>query len=154
MQGTLQRPRFEEGYTDRMKVTFPERQNQNKNPFYLYPKDKMQLLNWKRAFQLARVLVSDNDRRVLKVSIGRCTSVSLIKGWEALIFYYKEIAETRKLVRQMALRLMKVDFSRGWTKMKLVNKQIVEKRAKRVEQQLWAARFMSEKLTRLGTSKC
>jgi len=154
MQGTLQRPRFEEGYTDRMKVTFPERQNQNKNPFYLYPQSKEQLLNWKRAFQLARVLVSDNDRRVLKVSVGRCTSISLIKGWEALIFYFKEIAETRKLVRQMALRLMKVDFSRGWTKMKLVNKQIVEKRAKRVEQQLWAARFMSEKLTRLGTSKC
>merc|ERR1719199_1013774 len=35
--------------------------------------------------------------------------------------------------------------------MKLVNRQIVDNKAKRQEQQLWAARFMSEKLARLGT---
>jgi hypothetical protein len=154
MAGTYPKPRFDEGYQSRVKCVFPEREQANppKGPFYLYPKDSAQLNSWKRAFQLARVLVSDNDRRALKVSIGRASSASLIKGWDALAIYFKEIAETRRLVKQMALRLMKIEYSRGWSKMKLVNQKIDGDREKRKEQQIWAARFMSEKLARIATA--
>lgn len=149
--GTYQRPRYEEGYNQRLRVEFPERTAQKKQPFYLYPKDLATMENWKRAFQLARILVSDNDRRALKVAIGRGSSTFLVKGWDALLSYYKEVKSTRMLVKQLSMRLLKSEMSRGWAKMVLVKKKVAERARKRNEQQVWAARFMSERLARLGT---
>lgn len=151
--GSMVKPRFEVGYQDRLKVVFPERTAQKKTPFYLYPRDKEMMKSWKRAFQLARVLVSDNDRRAMKISIGQAASARLKVGYDSLKTYYFEIDQTRKLVRQMALRLMKVDFARGFNKMRMVNRKLTDAKRKRNDQQLWAARFMSEKLARLGTQQ-
>jgi len=148
--GTIQKPRFEHNKDSRLRVVFKQRQDQDKSALYLYPKDDMQMKQWKRAFNLAKVLVSDNDRRVLKTYIGHATSASMVKGWRSLMQYFREVDETRKHVRQMGMRLLKVDFSRGWSKLRLVNKKHMDAKQKREEQQLWAARFMSEKLARLG----
>ncbi|CAE7518544.1 unnamed protein product [Symbiodinium pilosum] len=46
-----------------------------------------------------------------------------------------------------------VDISRGWMKFKLVYRKKMEEHQKRKDQQIWAARFMSEKLTKLGKQK-
>ena len=48
---------------------------------------------------------------------------------------------------------MQVDISRGWMKLKLVYRKKEDERRRRKEQQIWAARFMSEKLTKLGKQK-
>ncbi|CAE7402409.1 unnamed protein product [Symbiodinium necroappetens] len=53
----------------------------------------------------------------------------------------------------MAMRLMKVDHSRGWMKFKLVYRKKMDEQQRRKDQQIWAARFMSEKLTKLGKQK-
>jgi len=150
LPGTLQRPKFDEGYSERLRIDYKERQDQLKSSFYLYTQDKVQMKQWKRAFNLARVLVSENDRRVLKVSIGRAISASMIKGWNSLMQYFREMDETKQLVKKMSMRLMQADMSRGWTKIGLVNKKLMDGKKKHEEQQLWAARFMSEKLARLG----
>ncbi|CAE8611510.1 unnamed protein product [Polarella glacialis] len=144
---TTQIPRFDVGYTERLRIDCKERQT----PLFLYSRDPAKIRRWKRAFTLAKVLISENDRRALRVSIGRATCGALQKAWEGLIMYYGEIARTKVLVKNMAMRLMKVDLSRGWTKFKLVYRKREEEKRKRKEQQIWAARFMSEKLAKLGT---
>lgn len=143
-------PRWEEGYSERLRVDCEERIKGGKKPLYLYSKDAKMIQRWKGAFSLAKVLVSENDRRALKSAIGRATSGALVKAWSSLTTYFNELANTKKLVKSMAMRLIKVDLSRGWTKFRLVYKQREEMARKRKEQQLWAARFMSEKLTKIG----
>lgn len=151
-RNSSQYPAWEEGFTQRLRVSVKERES---GPVYLYPpsnepdgNSKMKM--WKRAFSLAKVLTSDNDRKALKVCIGRAASGSCTKGWEALVSYYKELAHIKKLVRNMAMRLMKVDLSRGFTKMRLCyrKRKMIEKQME--ERQLAAARIMSERLGRLG----
>jgi len=149
-RSTAQVPRWDLGYQERLRVDVATRQRAGKNPLYLYSDSPEKILRWKRAFSLAKVLVADNDRRALKVSIGRATSQGLLKAWEALSKYYHELSNTRDTVKQMAMRLMKVELSRGWTKMKLVYKKRNDHEQRMAEQRTWAARFMSEKLARLG----
>ncbi|CAL1146613.1 unnamed protein product [Cladocopium goreaui] len=146
-------PKWMEGYSKRLRVICGEREKQRKSPLFLYSKDDAKIHRWKRAFTLAKVLVSENDRRALKVSIGRAVSGALQKAWDALSTYYGEYSKTKALVKNMAMRLMKVDISRGWMKFKLVYKKREEVTKRQKEQQLWAARFMSEKLTKLGKQK-
>ncbi|CAJ1399573.1 unnamed protein product, partial [Effrenium voratum] len=146
-------PKWLEGYSNRLRVICNERELASKSPLYLYSKDEAKIHRWKRAFTLAKVLVSENDRRALKVSIGRATSGALQKAWDALAMYYGEYAKTKALVKNMAMRLMKVDISRGWMKFKLVYRKKEDEQRRRKDQQIWAARFMSEKLTKLGRAK-
>jgi len=146
-------PKWTEGYSKRLRVICGEREKQSKSPLFLYSKDDAKIHRWKRAFTLAKVLVSENDRRALKVSIGRAVSGALQKAWDALSTYYGEYAKTKALVKNMAMRLMKVDISRGWMKFKLVYRKREEEKRRRKDQQIWAARFMSEKLTKLGKQK-
>jgi hypothetical protein len=146
-------PKWEDGYVERIRVDCEERLRDQKKALYLYASDKAKVDRWKRAFQLAKVLVAENDRRSLKVSIGRATSGALQKAWEGLAKYYSEIASTRNLVRNMAMRLVKVDISRGWTKFRLAYKKKEDETKLRQEKQMWAARFMSEKLARMGSTK-
>eukprot|EP00435_Cladocopium_sp_Y103_P059912 s279_g21.t1 len=115
-------PKWMEGYSKRLRVICSEREKQSKSPLFLYSKDDSKIHRWKRAFTLAKVLVSENDRRALKVSIGRAVSGALQKAWDALSTYYGEYSRTKALVKNMAMRLMKVDISRGWMKFKLVYK--------------------------------
>jgi hypothetical protein len=150
---SVQYPAWETGYDIRLRVDAKERQDYNKGPLYLYAAEEQKVHRWKRAFQMARVLTSENDRRALKVSIGRAASGALIKGWDCLVQYYKEMASTKALVKQMAMRLMKVEVARGYTKLRMVYKSHCEREAFRREQQIWAARFMSERLGKISLQK-
>jgi len=150
---TASLPKWQEGYQMRLRVICTDREKAGKSPLYLYSKDEAKIHRWKRAFTLAKVLVSENDRRALKVSIGRATSGALQKAWDSLAMYYGEYAKTKALVKNMAMRLMKVDYSRGWMKFKLVYRKKMDEQQRRKDQQIWAARFMSEKLTKLGKQK-
>merc|ERR1740122_193541 len=60
-KGTHQKPKFDEGYEERLKVVFEDRARRQKSPFWLYSPNQTQLRQWQRAFWLAKVLVSDND---------------------------------------------------------------------------------------------
>ncbi|OLQ04488.1 hypothetical protein AK812_SmicGene12401 [Symbiodinium microadriaticum] len=115
------------------------------SPLYLYSKDEAKIHRWKRAFTLAKAPQHK--------SIGRATSGALQKAWDSLAMYYGEYAKTKALVKNMAMRLMKVDYSRGWMKFKLVYRKKIDEQQRRKDQQIWAARFMSEKLTKLGKQK-
>jgi hypothetical protein len=149
--GGRQEPKFESGFELRLRVDFEDRVEAKKNPLYLYPKDKKQLKQWKRSFVLAKQLASENDRRSMRAVIGRCVSALVSKGWEALFWYQKEMKDTRALIQQMSMRLIKVDISRGWTKMKLIWVKDKNEQKRRMEMQSFAARFLSERLARLGT---
>jgi hypothetical protein len=152
-EGTSQIPRWEDGYAERIRVDCAERTRDNKRALYLYSNDKSKLEKWKRAFQLAKVLVAENDRRALKISIGRATSGALQKAWDGLAKYYQEIATTRGHVRNMAMRLVKVEYSRAWTKFRLAYQKREDASKLRREKEVWAARFISEKLARMGSTK-
>lgn len=146
-------PKWEPGYEQRLRVDAKERRDQSKNPLYLYTKQTEKIQHWKRAFRLAKILVNDLDRRALKVAIARASSASLVKAWVCLVRYFQEISSTRGLVKKLAFRMMKVDLSRGWTKLQLVNKKKADEEKKKQEQQHWAARFMSQKLNKIGGAK-
>eukprot|EP00928_Gymnodinium_smaydae_P067959 TRINITY_DN5099_c0_g1_i1.p1 TRINITY_DN5099_c0_g1~~TRINITY_DN5099_c0_g1_i1.p1 ORF type:complete len:3333 (+),score=742.01 TRINITY_DN5099_c0_g1_i1:194-10192(+) len=145
-------PIWEDGFDHRLRVDAKERIQVHKAPVYLYA-DKAKLLRWKRAFALARLLTSELDRRALKVSIGRATSASLIKGWDCLSTYYREMKQTREMIRTVAMRLMKVELSRGYHKMRLAYRVHLENQRRKGEQRLWAARFMSERMARMSNTK-
>jgi len=154
------RPRFEAGVEKRLRVAFDERTLKKKEDIFIYPsKNKtakeqdQQIKRWKRSFQMARLLKSEVDRKALRMVIGRATSGALVKGWEALFLYAKEIRLTRDLARQMASRLIKSDLARGWTKMKVLHQKWKDEQERRKQQQIWAARFMCERLTKMGVAK-
>jgi len=48
--------------------------------------------------------------------IGRVAGSIMAKGWNAAFRYYKELEDTRRLIRGLAMRLMKLDLSRAWNK--------------------------------------
>jgi len=149
-RGAVQYPAWDDGYDVRLRVDAKERQQENRGPLFLYAKEPQKVNRWKRAFQMARVLTSENDRRALKVSIGRAASGALIKGWDCLVQYWKEMVSTKALVKQMAMRLMKVEVSRGYSKMRAIYKAHLGRELFRREQQIWAARFMSERLGKIS----
>eukprot|EP00928_Gymnodinium_smaydae_P067961 TRINITY_DN5099_c0_g2_i2.p1 TRINITY_DN5099_c0_g2~~TRINITY_DN5099_c0_g2_i2.p1 ORF type:complete len:3332 (+),score=752.58 TRINITY_DN5099_c0_g2_i2:2916-12911(+) len=145
-------PIWEKNYNVRLRVDAKERSLQHKTPVYLYA-DQQKLNRWKRAFNLAKLLTAETDRRALKVCVGRATSASLNKGWEAMVSYFKELKQTKAMVKTVAMRLMKVELNRGYSKMRLVYRSHAEREKLRYEQRLWAARFMSEKMARFSNQK-
>ncbi|CAK0829627.1 unnamed protein product [Prorocentrum cordatum] len=146
-------PKWEPGYEQRLRVDCKERRDQSKNPLYLYTKRVEKIQHWKRAFRLSKILVNDHDRRALKAAIARASSGALVKAWACLSRYFQEIRSTRGLVKKLAFRMMKVDLSRGWTKLQLVHKKKADEEKKKQEQQHWAARFVSQKLNKIGGTK-
>ena len=40
----------------------------------------------------------------------------MAKGWSAAFRYYRELEDTRRLIRGLAMRLTKLDLSRAWNK--------------------------------------
>jgi len=143
-------PKWEAGnHKQRLRVDVKERAS----PIYLYPQDEKQMKSWQKSFQLAKMLTADQDRRALKLSITRATCTPLVKAWEALFIYHKEVSSTKALVRQMSMRLMQADLSRGWMKLKFCFQKEKDQRNKSRAMRLKAASFMIEKLGRLTAEK-
>ena len=132
-------PKWEPGHEERIRVDDPDRQRQGKKPLYLYPNEtrfqerQEKIQRWNRAFRMASLLVTENDRRSMKVAVGRATSQGLQKAWDALMKYSAEVNSTKQLVKSMGLRLRSVELSMGWTKLLSVYRKRQEDEKRRQE---------------------
>jgi hypothetical protein len=151
IEGTRQEPDFEDNYATRLKVKYDSREDRGKSPLYLYPKNKHELRYWEKSFKLARTMKGDLDRKSLRACVGRCSSSLLLKGWETMFWHFSELHNTRSQVQHMAMMLLHSEVSRGWTKLKIIWDKELHKEKRRKDQQLWAARFLSERLGRLSS---
>lgn len=138
---------FEKDYDCRVVVQCEERPH---GPMYLYTKDAKQGKAWERAIKMSKWLSSPVDREALAVVVGRVAGGIAKKGWDAMFAYASEINETRKLVKNLAMRLKQVELSKGWTKMRLIFKHRIAAEKLRLEQQEWAAKFLKEKMDRIN----
>lgn len=141
---------FEGEWKARLKVQLRERPH---GALYLMATDDREAKSWERAVKMSKYLQSASDREALAFVIGRLAGCVMFKGWQALFAYAKEINQTRQLVKNLAMRLMRVDFSRAWTKARAVYVQRFESDKLRNEQQQWAAKFLKEKMERIGTQQ-
>eukprot|EP00438_Fugacium_kawagutii_P012600 Skav205497 [mRNA] locus=scaffold231:26455:31423:- [translate_table: standard] len=105
--------------------------------------------------------------------IGRVAGSIMAKGWNAAFRYHRELEDTRRLIRGLAMRLTKLDLSRAWNKaaergdalgarLVYLQKSQQEKLRKETvggaggelkilgEQQDWAARFLRDKMDRIN----
>jgi hypothetical protein len=138
---------FVAGFEDRIFIQCRERPH---GPMYLYARDPKEAKSWQRAIIMSKYLLVPSDREALAVVVGRVVGNIGKKGWDALSAYAKEIKETKNLVRTLAMRLTRLELSRGWNKVRLVYKQQEADEKLRVEQQEWAARFLKEKMDRIN----
>eukprot|EP00931_Biecheleriopsis_adriatica_P065314 TRINITY_DN39884_c0_g1_i1.p1 TRINITY_DN39884_c0_g1~~TRINITY_DN39884_c0_g1_i1.p1 ORF type:complete len:1256 (+),score=176.65 TRINITY_DN39884_c0_g1_i1:80-3847(+) len=90
-RGTSRLPKWEGGFQQRLRVICQERELESRSPLFLYVKDQATIHRMRRAFTLAKVLPADNDRRALKVTIGRAVTASLVKAWSALMTCSKSV---------------------------------------------------------------
>mmetsp|Transcript_14093 Transcript_14093/g.26206 ORF Transcript_14093/g.26206 Transcript_14093/m.26206 type:complete len:3581 (+) Transcript_14093:145-10887(+) len=149
-RGVDAEPPFDSGAYQRLRVDFKEREDAKKGHIFLYPKDDRELKHWMTTFNLSRRLPTFNDRKAFKVAIGRAANGYLSMGWRVLVDYYTELISTKKVVKQMAFRLLRVNISKGWNKMKLVHEIEKEDQQMKESQRILAARFMSERLGSLA----
>lgn len=64
--------------------------------------------------------------------------------------YFKELEDTRRLIRGLAMRLTKLDLSRAWNKARLVYLQRTSQERLRKEQQDWATRFLKDRMEKIN----
>eukprot|EP00929_Paragymnodinium_shiwhaense_P000295 TRINITY_DN100533_c0_g1_i1.p1 TRINITY_DN100533_c0_g1~~TRINITY_DN100533_c0_g1_i1.p1 ORF type:complete len:3625 (-),score=1181.40 TRINITY_DN100533_c0_g1_i1:304-11178(-) len=138
---------FLPGYEDRIFIQCKERPH---GPMYLYAKDPKEAKSWQRAIIMSKYLLVPSDREALAVVVGRVVGNIAKKGWDALLQYSKEILTTRQMVKSLAMRLTRLELSRGWNKVRLVYQQQVAQNSLRKEQQEWAAKFLKEKMDRIN----
>eukprot|EP00928_Gymnodinium_smaydae_P014043 TRINITY_DN15093_c0_g5_i1.p1 TRINITY_DN15093_c0_g5~~TRINITY_DN15093_c0_g5_i1.p1 ORF type:complete len:3429 (-),score=728.45 TRINITY_DN15093_c0_g5_i1:188-10474(-) len=138
---------FLPGYDDRVCIQVPERPH---GPMYLYTKDSLQASAWVRAVKMSKYLEVPSDREALRVVVGRVACCIGKKGWDAMFVYAKEMQETKRLVRAFSMRLLRVEISRGWNKVRTVYQQRVQNEALRKEQREWATRFLKDKMDRIN----
>ncbi|CAK9114839.1 unnamed protein product [Durusdinium trenchii] len=119
-------------------------------PVFLYSKDVSEVKSWERAIRMSKYLLNATDREAMAFVIGRVAGSIMAKGWNAAFKYYKELEDTRRLIRGLAMRLTKLDLSRAWNKARLVYMQKTQQEKLRKEQQDWAARFLRDKMERIN----
>jgi len=125
-------------------------------PLYLYPdevdasKASRQAKNWERAIRMSRYLQSPQDRDALSTVVQYVTGNVMTKGWFALFTYSGEILNTKKTIKTVAMRLMKVELSRGWHKARLVYLKRTQAAKQKKEQQDYAAKFLAERMGRIN----
>eukprot|EP00930_Biecheleria_cincta_P021490 TRINITY_DN1591_c0_g1_i1.p1 TRINITY_DN1591_c0_g1~~TRINITY_DN1591_c0_g1_i1.p1 ORF type:complete len:3401 (-),score=659.74 TRINITY_DN1591_c0_g1_i1:53-10255(-) len=139
---------FIPNYQARVRLQLKER---DWGPVFLYAKEATEARSWERAIRMSKYLLNAADREALAFVVGRVSGSIMAKGWDALMRYYKEMEDTRKLMRGLAMRFMKLDISRGWNKIRLVYNQNTQREKLRKEQQDMAARFLQEKMERLSS---
>lgn len=134
-------------YQARVRLLLKER---SWGPVFLYSKDVSEAKSWERAIRMCKYLLNAADREAMAFVIGRVAGSIMAKGWNAAFRYYKELEDTRRLIRGLAMRLMKLDLSRAWNKARLVYLQKSQQEKLRKEQQDWAARFLRDKMDRIN----
>jgi hypothetical protein len=95
---------------------------------------------------MSKYLQSASDKEALSAVVQKVTGNVMNKGWNCLFQYAKEMNETKKTVRTFAMRLMKVEHSRGWNKARLVYKQRKQTLKLRQDQQEYAAKFLASRM--------
>jgi hypothetical protein len=136
-------PPFEAGFDWRIRIACRERQA---GPLLLYAESEKQAQGWMRVMKFARYTTSQNTRTALQFCIRRILSKSRQKGFDALARYVQELLSTKAVIWQFAMRLIKVDHSRAWTKCRAVYQQRAETLKRRRERQTWAILFLVEKV--------
>jgi hypothetical protein len=129
-------------------------------PLYLYPdgdhpdpnKAAKQVKNWERACKMSKFLQSAGDRDALSTVVRKVTGNVMNKGWQCLFGYSKEIQDTKKTVKTFAMRLMKVDYSRGWNKFRLTYMKRKQTLQLKADQQAYAARFLAQRMQSINAS--
>jgi len=134
-------------YQARVRLLLKER---TWGPVFLYSKDVSEVKSWERAIRMCKYLLNATDREAMAFVIGRVAGSIMAKGWTAAFKYYRELEDTRRLIRGLAMRLTKLDLSRAWNKARLVYLQKSQTEKLRKEQQDWAARFLRDKMERIN----
>eukprot|EP00434_Breviolum_minutum_P022910 symbB.v1.2.020214.t1/scaffold1683.1/size105950/3 len=104
-------------YQARVRLLLKER---TWGPVFLYSKDVSEVKSWERAIRMCKYLLNATDREAMAFVIGRVAGSIMAKGWSAAFRYYRELEDTRRLIRGLAMRLTKLDLSRAWNKARLV----------------------------------
>ena len=76
-------------------------------PVFLYSKDVSEVKSWERAIRMSKYLLNATDREAMAFVIGRVAGSIMTKGWNALFNYHRELENTRRLIRGLAMRLTK-----------------------------------------------
>ena len=76
-------------------------------PVFLYSQDVSQVKSWERAIKMSKYLLNATDREAMAFVIGRVAGSMMAKGWNALFQYHRELENTRRLIRGLAMRLTK-----------------------------------------------
>eukprot|EP00931_Biecheleriopsis_adriatica_P059754 TRINITY_DN35814_c0_g1_i1.p1 TRINITY_DN35814_c0_g1~~TRINITY_DN35814_c0_g1_i1.p1 ORF type:complete len:3403 (-),score=723.69 TRINITY_DN35814_c0_g1_i1:308-10516(-) len=139
---------FLPGYPARVRLQLMER---SWGPVFLYSKDASEAKSWERAIRMSKFLLNAADRGAIEYVVQRVAGSVMHKGWQALLTYFREMEDTKHLMRRLAMRLTKLDYSRGWLKLRSVYIQKSRQDMLRKEQQDWAARFLKEKMDRIGS---
>jgi len=125
---------------------------------YLYPdetdqnKAARQVKNWERACKMSKYLQSAGDKEALSTVVRKVTGNVMSKGWDCLFQYATEIISTKKTVKTFAMRLMKVDYSRGWNKFRLTYLKRKQTEKLKQDQQEYAARFLAQRMSSINAS--
>jgi len=139
---------FPSGYGYRVKVQVVERPH---GPLFLYAEDARMAKSWERAIKMSKYLQSPSDREAISFVVGRLAGSVMQKGWAALFEYAREIDNTRKLVKNFSMRLMRVDDSRGWTKLRMVYLSLKESERRKLEGRKFATSFLKERMEKITT---
>lgn len=133
-----------QGKTDRLRLEPPERQH---GPLFLYAENTKQAKSWERAIKLAKHVSSAQSREALSVCVGRVAGNVLQKGWQALFQYKRELEETKRLMQSLGMKMMQVELSKGWNKMRLLYQQKTHMEKHRQAQRALTLKLLSEGLT-------
>jgi hypothetical protein len=139
---------FRSGYKFRLRVRVVERPQ---GPLFLYAEDARQAKSWETAIKMSKYLQKPADRESLAFVVGRLAGSVMNKGWQALFDYAREINNTKKLVKNFSMRLMRVEESRGWTKLRMVYMSVREAERRKVEGRRFAVSFLRERMEKITT---
>jgi len=143
-------PPFEGGFDWRIRMAFREREA---GPVLLYAEDQLQMELWLRVIKLARFTNSSTEKAALQMCFRRLMSTVWQKGWDALALYTQDLFDTKALIWQLAMRILRSDQSRSWNKCKLVYQKRMEHFRMKDEKKTWAAQFLLTTLKTLAKAQ-
>lgn len=137
------------GYGWRVRVNLSERPQ---GPLYLYSKEGREAKNWDRAVRMSKYLGTPANREALRYVVLRTTGAAMTKAWHALFMYFREMAQLKQQVKNLAMRLMRADLSRGWNKARVVYLDVMQKEAQRQERMAWVGKMMLDRINSINNT--
>lgn len=136
---------FPSNWSDRVKLDVPvERVH---GPLFLYADNPKQAKQWERAIKMGKHVAEPSSREALSVCVGRVAGNVLLKGWDAIFQYKKELDDTMNLMKQLGMKMMQVELSKGWNKMRLLYQKKNYAQRHRMEIQKFTLKLLQETLT-------